>query len=214
MATAAKSEVRIEIPEIKIQKAEIRIVGTSPLVVHNFSEKARKMILDKQMKTAKTTAREKKNPVSDFIESLYWLTPKPKEHTEEAFTEAVRNGAKFGFKTTGIKESIVSAAYRSGLTKNKVVMYGAFYIDGEFVEIKGVVPTIREDMVRLQTGVADIRHRPEFPIGWYMDLPISFMPSIISLEQLASFITLGGFSCGIGEHRVEKGGQWGMYTLA
>jgi hypothetical protein len=53
MATK-KNEVQVVIPEIKLQQAQIRIVGTSPLVVHKFSEKAKRQMLEKQMKTAKT----------------------------------------------------------------------------------------------------------------------------------------------------------------
>ncbi|MCC8014664.1 MAG: hypothetical protein LIO87_05665 [Eubacterium sp.] len=36
-----------------------------------------------------------KNPVEDFINSMYWLTPKPEEATEEAFEKAIAEGAKF-----------------------------------------------------------------------------------------------------------------------
>jgi hypothetical protein len=89
-----------------------------------------------------------------------------------------------------------------------------FHIAGEFFEIKGVAPVMREDTVRLQTGVADIRFRPEFSAGWYADLEITYNAALLSLEQLVSFITLGGFAVGIGENRVEKGGNWGSFKVA
>jgi len=214
MAAKKTNEVQITVPEIKLKQAQIRIVGTSPLVVHKFSEKAKRQMLEKQMKTAKTSAKDAKNPVDDFIGALYWLTPVPEEATEEAFEEAVAKGAKFGFPTTGIKASIVSAAYRSDLVKNKVSLFGMFHIKGDFAEIKGVIPFMREDMVKLATGVADIRFRPEFPVGWYCDLDFEYNSSLLSIEQLISFVTLGGFAVGIGENRVEKGGQWGSYKVA
>lgn len=44
----------VEIPAINIKTAEINLVGDSPLIVHKWSEKAKKEILDKQMKKAKT----------------------------------------------------------------------------------------------------------------------------------------------------------------
>lgn len=215
MATKAdkSTEVQIAVPEIKLQTATIRIVGTSPLVVHKFSEKAKRMMLEKQMKTAKTAAKDAKSPVADFMGALYWLTPEPGEATEAAFGKAVAKGAKFGFPTVGIKASIVAAAYRAELVKNKVSLNGMFHIAGELSEIKGVAPVMREDMVRLQTGVADIRYRPEFPAGWYMDLDFTFNAAVLSLEQLVSFVTLGGFAVGIGENRIEKGGLWGAYKV-
>ena len=74
MAARAKKEVQIIIPEIKILTTEIRIVGTSPLVVHKFSEKARKMMLEKQMKTAKSNGKEAKNPVEDLSARFFTAT--------------------------------------------------------------------------------------------------------------------------------------------
>lgn len=207
------NEVEVRIPEIKLQTAQIRIVGTSPLVVHKFSEKAKRMMLEKQMKTAKTSGREAKSPVADFMGALYWLTPEPEEKTEEAFISAISAGARFGFPTVGIKASIVSAAYRAELVKNKVSLNGMFHISGELSEIKGVSPIMREDMVRLQTGVSDIRYRPEFPAGWHMDLDFTFNAAAMSIDQLVSFVTLGGFAVGIGENRIEKGGLWGAYKV-
>lgn len=216
MAYSAKKSTTVEvvIPEIIVSTAHIRIIGTTPLVTHKFSEKARRMMLDKQMKKAKSNTKPAKNPVEDFMGSLHWLTEEPAEKTEEAFAEAVRNGARFGFPSVGIKASIIAAAYRAGLSKNKVSLQGAFHIDEELVEIKGCVPTIREDMVRLETGVADVRHRAEFAPGWYMDLEIEYDEAMISLAQLTAFINRGGFSVGIGEHRIEKGGTWGRYRVA
>lgn len=37
----------IQIPEIKIRRAKIKIVGDSPLIIHKFSEKAKAEILNK-----------------------------------------------------------------------------------------------------------------------------------------------------------------------
>lgn len=100
---AAKTEV-IEIRPIKIQKVNIRIVGDTPLIIHAWSEKAKRMMLEAQMGLAKGKKKEAKDPVDDFIRSLYWLTPMPEEMTEEGFQKAVENGARFGFPVTAMKE--------------------------------------------------------------------------------------------------------------
>lgn len=105
----------------------------------------------------------------------------------------------------------MAAGYRSGVTKNLVSMYGAFHIDGEFVEIKGV-PEMREDMVRVGMGVADIRYRGEFK-EWSATFQVKYNASAISLEQLVNLFNLGGFACGLGEWRPEKGGAFGMYHV-
>ena len=208
---ATKNNENVSIPAINIQYATISIVGDSPLIVHKWSEKAKKEILDKQMKKAKTKGHDAKDPVRDFIDSLYWLDGEPEEKTEEGFAKAIQGGARFGFPSVAFKASAVAAGYRSGVTKNLVSMYGAFHIDGEFVEIKGV-PEMREDMVRVGMGVADLRYRGEFK-EWSATFQVKYNASVISLEQLVNLFNLGGFSCGLGEWRTEKGGAFGSYHV-
>ena len=208
---ATKNNESVSIPAINIQYATISIIGDSPLIVHKWSEKAKKEILDKQMKKAKTKGHDAKDPVRDFIDSLYWLDGEPEEKTEEGFAKAIQSGARFGFPSVAFKASAVAAGYRSGVTKNLVSMYGAFHIDGEFVEIKGV-PEMREDMVRVGMGVADIRYRGEFK-EWSATFQVKYNASAISLEQLVNLFNLGGFACGLGEWRPEKGGAFGMYHV-
>lgn len=211
MAKKQSETTVVEIPAINIQTAVIRLVGDSPLIVHKWSEKAKKEILDKQMKKAKTKGHDAKDPVRDFIDSLYWLDGEPEEKTEVGFLQAIESGARFGFPAVAFKASAVAAGYRAGVTKNMVSMNAAFHIDGEFVEIQGV-PQMREDMVRVGMGVADIRYRGEFP-EWSATFSVRYNASAISLEQLINLFNLGGFACGVGEWRAEKGGTFGMFHV-
>lgn len=216
---AKKNEAAIiEIKPINIVTTTVRIAGDTPLIMHRWSEKAKRMILEKQMKKTKSSAKEAKNPIEDFIESIYWIEGKPSEYTEEAFEEACRNGARFGFPVTAIKQATISSAYRNGITKDMASLRGAFFIAGEgselIAEVKGCTPTMREDMVRVGMGVADIRFRGEFA-NWYMDLQVSYNANgAYTLDQIINLINVGGFSCGIGEWRPEKDGNYGMYHVA
>ena len=216
---AKKNEAAIiEIKPINIVTTTVRIAGDTPLIMHRWSEKAKRMILEKQMKKTKSSAKEAKNPVEDFIESIYWMEGKPSEYTEEAFDESCRNGARFGFPVTAIKQATISSAYRNGITKDMASLRGAFFIAGEgselLAEVKGSAPTMREDMVRVGMGVADIRFRGEFA-NWYMDLQVSYNANgAYTLDQIINLINIGGFSCGIGEWRPEKDGNYGMYHVA
>lgn len=213
---ANKNEQVIEISPIKIEKTTVRIIGDSPLIEHAWSEKAKREMLDKQMKKAKTSAKSAKDPMEDFIRSMYWLTPIPEDMTEESFNTALANGARFGFPVTAIKQASISAAYRLGWVKNKMEMRGVFFIDGDenqMVEIHSDAPVMREDMVKVGMGTADIRYRGEFR-NWYIDLNVSFIKnSNIGLEQIVNVINAGGVVCGIGEWRPERDGQYGMYHV-
>ena len=211
MATTKKETEIITIPAIDIRNATITLKGDSPLIVHKWSEKAKKMMLDKQMKVATTKGHDAKDPFADFVDTIYFLSGKPESATPEAFEEALSNGARFGFPSVGVKASAVSAGFRTGVTKNLVSMNGAFHIDEEYVEIKGV-PQIREDMVRVGMGTADIRYRAEFP-EWSTTFVVKYNAGVISLAQLCNLFNLGGFAVGIGEWRPEKGGTYGRYHV-
>lgn len=216
---AKKNETAIiEIKPLNIVTTTVRIAGDTPLIMHRWSHKAKITILEKQMKKAKIGAKEAKNPIEDFIESIYWMEGKPSEYTEEAFEEACKNGSRFGFPVTAIKQATISSAYRNGITKDMASLRGAFFIAGEgselLAEVKGCTPTMREDMVRVGMGVADIRFRGEFA-NWYMDLQVSYNSNgAYTLDQIINLINVGGFSCGIGEWRPEKDGNYGMYHVA
>lgn len=208
----AKKEVSVELKPLEIKEITITIEGDTPLIVNNFNEKTKQQMLDTQMKKAKSEAREPKNPVESFMRSLHWLTKMPNEFTLEAFDEALKNGAKFGFPATGVKKSAVSGAYRNKFSKDKVSLNGAFHIPMEFIEIQYENIVMREDMVRVGMGTPDIRHRAEFQ-NWSMTFPIKYTENVYSLEQIINFFNVGGFSVGIGESRIEKCGTNGSYHV-
>ena len=203
---AATTETQpVSIPKIDIKMFEIRIVGDSPLIMHAWSEKAKKEMLDKQMKKAKA-GKESKDPWRDYVDSLYWMSDKPAKPTPADIEQA-----RFCFPAVAFKEAAVSAGYRSGVTDNKVTSYGTFHIMGDMVEILGC-PEIREDMVRIGMGTADIRYRGEFK-SWSALIQIRYNANVMSMEQIINLFNLGGFSTGVGEWRAEKGGSYGMFHV-
>lgn len=219
MATK-KNEQIIEIKPLEIEAVEIRITGITPLIVHSWSEKAKREMIIKQTGTTVVKKKSPKNPVEDFINSMYWISGKPTEYTIEAFEEAIANGAKFGFPVTGIKQSAISGAFRGGMTKDKASIRGAFFIEGISVKgdllavIEGEPPVMREDMVRVGMGVADIRYRGEFD-NWSINLKLTYNKNgPYSLEQIINMINIGGYTVGIGEWRPEKDGQYGMFQVS
>lgn len=215
----------ITIKPVEKVTAEITIVGESPLIVHAWSEKAKKEILDAQQGKKKGKKNDRRNPVEDFIRSLYWLDGMPEipdgateEECERIFLDAVNNGARFGFPAVAIKKAAVSAAYRQGYTKDKVSANGTFWLNGiddpEFVVIESDEPPVmREDMVKIGMGTADLRYRAEFK-NWKARCRISYIKDgILSAENIINMINLGGFCCGLGEWRSEKGGISGAFTV-
>ena len=213
---AKMTEATVAITPLDIRKVQIRIVGDTPLIVHAWSEKAKKMMLDAQMGVTKTKAKDKKDPFADFMDSMYWITEKPSESTPEAFAKAVENGAKWGFPVGAIKQAANSAAYRLKWVKNQMELRGSYFLKSEsgfLGEIKGSIPEIREDMVRVGMGTADIRYRAEFK-NWYMDFTLEYNASGgMTLEQIINCINAGGYCCGLCEWRPEKDGDFGRFHV-
>jgi hypothetical protein len=189
----AKAQGVITIQAIKIARLLVQIEGDTPLICHRWSEKAKRQMLDKQMKKA-TPKKEAKDPVEDFRSSLY---PHPE--------------GGYGFPSVAFKMAMTGACrYVEGVPMT--VARGAFFVEGEMVKIQGE-PTMREDMVRVGMGTADIRYRGEFR-EWRAELLISYNASVLTDEQVVNLLNIAGFAVGVGEYRPERDGPYGRFHVA
>lgn len=217
----------ITIRKPKITKANITIVGDTPLIVHAWGEKAKKEMLAAQQKTKKDKkAMDIRDPFAEFMDALYWITPKPVEHTPEAFEAAIEAGAKFGFPTTAIKQGALSACYRAGIIPNQTGMKCAFMLNAQEGVNPGTgselavidtdePPILREDMVKIGgiNKTADLRYRPEFR-NWKIRLTVSLIEvGTFTMESIINAIDLGGLMNGIGEWRMDRDGEFGHYHV-
>jgi hypothetical protein len=191
-AAGDTGEQEVKLEGLKLEYMTLRVQGTSPLIVHAWSQKAKKAMLDKQMKRA-PKGHDAKDPEQDYQESLYTL-----------------EGGGNGFPSVAFKACAVGAGrYMTGFTM--VYLRGAFHVEGEMVRIEGD-PQPREDMVRVGMGTADIRYRAEFP-KWSATLNIVYNARALSAEQLVSLFQMAGFAIGVGEWRPEKDGQFGRFEI-
>lgn len=207
---ASKSVETIELPSLNIETLAITLVGDTPLICHAWSEKAKREMLDKQMKAAKP-AKEAKDPHEDFQQTLYRI-----------------EGGGYGFPSVAFKAAAVTACTSvAGVTK--VAARQAFHVVGEqsavrgafngalmrldLVRILGSEPEMREDMVRIGMGTADLRYRGQF-WPWYMKIFVRFNSGVLSAAQIVNLFNTAGFGVGIGEWRSEKDGQYGMFHVA
>jgi hypothetical protein len=214
----------IIVPKMDINYLTVDIVGTSPLIIHQFSDKIKKQLLDKH-KGGASKGRENKRPVVDLVECLYFLNGvKPMrlvEKMEKAGAEPEDDVTKYfkdteiGFPATGFKKAAVHAC-RNLDDLPMTIARGSFFIKGEgpkeLVKINYKKIIFGEDMVRLNGKVPDIRHRPKL-IDWTAKLNIELNPRVLSAEQVCNLINISGFACGVGDWRPQKDGHYGMFTL-
>jgi len=186
----------ITLKKIDIVHTQLYVTGDSELVMHQWSEKAKRQMRDKQQKKA-SAAKEVRDPEAEYEATIYRMpdgAPSP-----------------YGFPAVGFKSTIVGAARWSDGVK-MTELRGALHIEGDLVPIFGE-PVMREDMVRVGMGAADLRYRASF-FQWMARLDVAFNSAAISLEQIVYLLNVGGFGIGVGEFRPEKDGSWGRFHVA
>lgn len=198
----------VQLKPLVIKEFEIPIVGTSPLIVHKFSEKAKKAIEDKQGQKAKG-GKEKRDPKSEYLAAMYVMpgTGKPGEKK-----------TKYGVPAAGLKRAAVSACrFVDGM--QMTVVRGAFHV---LEDAAGLVqihhdkksPYMREDTVRLSGpgNALDLRYRPCFN-EWGLIARIRYNATVISPEQIVNLFSNAGFGVGLCEWRAEKDGGYGQFAV-
>jgi hypothetical protein len=206
MATAKAPDRReMAIPPINIREATIRVEELSPLIMNQFSEKARQEMRDKQGGKARGT-RKAKDPDQCFRDSLYVL-PGREDDEDGAAGKYYIPGVQF-------KKCAVTACRFLGKDLPMTKAKGAFFVIGDpILEFESL--TMREDFVRNATGVADLRYRGQFD-GWAADVLVSYDADTVSLEKLVELFVRGGYSNGIGDWRPSSGagGEFGRFRIA
>lgn len=200
----------IQIDRIAAETISVPIVGTAPLIVHNFSEKSKRQMLEAQQ--GKKKLKETRDPRAEYEAAFYRIF----DTTGEA-----GQIVKYGFPVTAFKAATTGAARFYDKSVSMTALRQFLFMRGiltdgdpqQLVEIHGE-PRMREDVVRLggPSRSADLRYRPEFPV-WSATLEVTYVTSSISRQSVLSLIDAGGLGIGIGEWRPEKRGEFGTYAV-
>lgn len=193
------SKNTVEIKELNTKEVVIPIKGVSPLMIHAFSEKKKKELLDDYNKKAKSKKHEEKDPEAEYEDA---------KHKSQQGWE--------GFPAYGFKLSMKRAGkFIKGLSMTDLNM--SFFIEPdcpitELVKINGQ-SEIDERIEINSNGQPDVRYRPIYK-DWSAKLTITFNEGAVSLEQIYQMVHIAGWSVGIGEHRPErKGGNLGRFQI-
>lgn len=192
------AEATIEIQRIGTETLRVPIEGLSPLVVHKFSEKAKRQMLDNMQ--GKKSPKEPKNPEAEYESAFYRL----------------KDGG-YGFPAMAFKAATVGGArFYSGVTMTALKQFmffrGELGDDGRaLVRIEGE-PHMREDVVTVGRGGTDLRYRPQF-MPWSTWLTVTYVTSALTQGSVVSLIEAGGMGVGVGEWRPERDGDFGTYRV-
>lgn len=190
----------------KVVRIPIKIRGITDLIVNNFSHKSREQMLSKQMQSGTATRkRAPKDPAANFEGSKY-LDGKGRDCLHAG----------------GIRNSIIQAARNlEGVTmaslKQAVLIEGPEGAGQILLPIEYESCTMREDVVRNESGVADIRHRASYQ-GWSCKFDLIVVENVVSVPQAYQLLSMAGFACGLHEWRPSGksglGGPYGRFEIA
>lgn len=206
--TATDGTVRTEVaptPQIIIERPNwtflhVPIVGTTPLIMHRFSEKAKRKMLDEMQ--GRKTPKEPKDPEQEYRDAMYLMDDGDYCYPALAFKDATVGAARdYGrnVKMTELKQWLWFIGERGGND------------DRQMIRIYGE-PRMREDYVRVGRGGTDLRYRPEF-LDWRAELVIRYNPALLTSDSVLALIETGGQGLGVGDWRPEKGGDSGTYQI-
>lgn len=196
-----EAPTQVHITKIASETISVPIVGTMPLIVHNFSEKSKRQMLDAQQ--GRKNPKQIRDPQAEYEAAFY------------------RTKDGYGFPVTAFKAATIGAARFYGKEVTMTSLRQFLFMHGELSEKdpQALVPIVgeprmREDVVRLggPSRSADLRYRPEFP-EWSTTLLVTYVTSSLSRESVLSLIDAGGLGIGVGEWRPEKRGEFGTYAI-
>lgn len=193
----------------KFQVAPIKIVGTSPLVLHRFSVKAKNMIIETQ-ESGSVARKGKKREAKDF-NAVY-----------EAAKYISREGW-LGLPASAFRNAAISACRIVGfkMTLAKLSLFveadGYDALDNTpLIRITGGEPEMHLAPARNANGAVDIRARPMWTV-WGATVRMRWDSDQFSATDIANLMMRIGCQIGVGEgrpdSRMSAGCGWGTFEL-
>lgn len=200
MAARTSKKKELVIPAQRVTKTKI-FVGGPILVTHRFSEKMKRQMLEAQQGKARNK-KEARDPEAEYQGARYLDVKGYDCMPATAFKKAIIDAASFVQGVT--KVQIRGAIFVKGATRDAD--------NNDLIPIRYSSMEMREDVVRLGNGSADLRYRPQYN-DWEATLELEFDPDILSAEQVHHLVQRAGFAIGVGEGRPQKNGDWGRFEL-
>jgi hypothetical protein len=210
-ATKKQETTLVVIPPMERAVVPVTIRGTSILVQHRYDEKTKLQMLEAMQ--GKKTPKTPKDPEKEFNLARYVMA----------------DGNGDGFKANTVRLAMIRVSKQLGLKMTD--MRGLFYVEGNglsecgeqcvrILDEKGrrpAKPVMREDYVRVGAGGKgggnDLRYRPMY-FPWSATFNIRFDHQLIDVSSVLELVNRAGYCNGIGENRMEKGGEgWGAFEV-
>lgn len=201
---SSEREVAV-IKRLELAVAPFRVIGTAPLVIHAFSEKAKRQIMEKHqqgMRSQKGKARERRDYQQEYEQARH--------KSPEGWD---------GIPATGFREAMLSVCQSIGFKRRLAEQ--AIFVEADGYDARDGTPLVRiikghpiRDIrpVRVGRGMPDIRSRPMWMPGWEAVVRVAWNPDLFSATDVANLLYQAGKTVGVGEGRRGKMG-WGFFRV-
>lgn len=203
----SQQTTQITIQELSFGQYRVGVIGTKPLLMHRFSDKARRELLlprAKMNQVEKETTLKHDSPVQEAKDAAI-ISRYPEFATF------------FGMPAGAIKGGMATAALRMPGVKKTEIGQLAFVLapnDDNLIPIYGI-PKLHMSMVR-NSGMnrtPDVRSRLIFPV-WAAEFTVRYIKPNLTDLAIARMLHAAGMICGLGDWRAEKGkGDYGSYEV-
>jgi|GEM_PF-463769 len=191
----------VEIQEIQMEEVRFHLVGTSPMIMHRFSQKAWRELLYPSVRENRASLEQKlkHDPMSEYRGAFY-----RNRDTKAKALFHIPNGAFHGalaaaaLDMPGAKKAQIERLTR--VTDVNIDLFG--------------IPEIFCSMVRNSdmAHTPDVRTRPIFP-QWACSVSIRYVKNIVTHRTISNLFGAAGAIVGIGDWRGQKGGPYGGWKL-
>jgi hypothetical protein len=198
-AQATVEAASLSIGALETGRLLVPIVGTTPLIMHKWSEKAKRQMLEAQQGVKRP--KENRDPEEEYLSTIYRFADGSAGFPVIAFKNATVGAARYfarGVKMTDLRQFLFVNGKESDDRRDMLAP-----IIGEHHS--------REDMVRVGQGT-DLRYRAEFS-DWRTILDITYVKTTIDQASILSLIHAAGLGVGVGEWRPERKGANGTFAL-
>lgn len=201
MMKKKQESASIEVNEINMEEIRFNVLGTSPMIMNRFSQKAWQELLLPTARQSKATleSKLKHDPPAEFRGALY----RNRSPKTPALIH-VPNGAFHGaIAQAGVDMPGAAKAKLERLTSVVDVNINLFGVPYLFMAM-----VRNSDMNR----TPDVRTRPIFP-DWACTVTVRYVKQLITQQTIANLFGAAGVIVGIGDWRPQKGGSYGTWTL-
>lgn len=199
----------ITIPRPKFKIAALDIRGTTPLVLHKFSQKVQDKIREKQ-EQGSTTTKGKSREARDFSVNYEAARHRSAEGWDGIPASAFRNAMISACRTVGFKMTIAKMSI--------FCVQDGFDEEGNgLVKINKGSPRMDVRPGRNANGGVDLRARPMWQPGWTATVTLRWDSDQFSDTDIINLLARAGQQVGVGEGRpdskISAGCGWGEFEV-